>query len=113
MHKSVNVAVEIPEPSIEGDESKTELVSVGPGFARIIGLGDMYLDRLRQATVRETADDVHFTSAVAVVAANYDRLDWAYVDSQIQRTIEKDDVLGRSMKRVNSRVRARVRRRLR
>lgn len=113
IHERVNVAVEIPEASIEGDEDRVVVESLGTGAATIIGVDDLYLDRLRQATVREEADDVHFQSAVAVVASNYDRLDWNYINAQIASTTEADEVLGRAMRKVNNRVRARVRRRLR
>ena len=43
----VNVPVEFPESRIEGDESRTVDAPVGEGSARIIGLDDLYLDRVR------------------------------------------------------------------
>jgi hypothetical protein len=48
---------------------------VGPGRCRIIGLEDLYLDRLRQATIDERREGVAFKSALAVVAARFEDID--------------------------------------
>ena len=106
----VNVAVEFPESHIEGDESRTVEESVGEGSARIIGLDDLYLDRIRQATVSEDDHRVEFRSALAVAAAGFDRIDWRYVSKAITRTVDHDRFLGERMRNVDRRVRRRVRR---
>jgi hypothetical protein len=111
-HPRAQVAVEFPDTRIDGDEGRTEEVPVGSGRARLIGLDDLYLDRLKQATVGERRGGVEFESALAVVAANLDRIDWTYVSSRIRATLESDRPLGEIMKRLDSRIRRRARRRL-
>ncbi len=106
----VNVPVEFPEARIEGDESRTVEASVGEGSARIIGLDDLYLDRVRQATVSEDDERVEYRSALAVAAAGFDRIDWRYVSKVITTTVERDRFLGELMRKVDRRIRRRVRR---
>ena len=65
------VAVEFRNSMVDGDESRTRDVPVGNGAARVIGLDDLYLDRLRQATIDERGERVEFNSALAVAAARY------------------------------------------
>lgn len=107
------VAVEFPESRIDGDESRTVLQPVGTGAARIIGLDDLYLDRLRQATMREGAEQIEYHSALAVAAANREAIDWGYVDDVIATTFDHSEVLGAAMRRIDERIRRRVRRRAR
>lgn len=105
------VAVEFPDSRIDGDESRTVEPRIGPGRPRIIGLDDLYLDRLRQATM-STHEGVEFHSALAVVAAAYDEIDWRYVRNRLRTIANDDPTVGESMKRVDSRIRRRVRRAL-
>jgi hypothetical protein len=105
------VAVEFPASRIDGDETRTVAVSVESGTARIIGLDDLYLDRLRQATMSQH-DGVEFNSALAVVAARYDDIDWAYVADRIAQITEREGPVGDSMKKIDSLLRSRVRRAL-
>src|SRR5207249_7906340 len=70
-HEATHVAVEFPDERIDGDESRTETVDFGNGSARIIGLDDLYLDRLRQATMTESEGDVAFMGAVAIAASRF------------------------------------------
>ncbi len=105
--------VEFPDSRIDGDERRTVEEDVGPGTARIIGLDDLYLDRLKQSTVDERREGVEFHSALAVVAARYDDIDWAYARRRIAETAERDPSLGDAMRRIDSRIRRRVRERLR
>ncbi len=74
--------MEFPEPFIDGDESRTHEATVGPGRARIIGLDDLYLDRLRRSTVSEF-EGIEFHSALAVAAAAFENVDWGYVRSRL------------------------------
>jgi hypothetical protein len=108
-HPTVQVAVEFPEPRIEGDESRTHEVKVGPGAARIIGLDDLYLDRLRQATMAEGREGVELKSAVAVAVARYEEMDWEYVAARIRNPEHTDPALAQIMKRLDSRIRRRAR----
>ncbi len=108
----IDVAVEFPEAFIDGDDDRTLMEEVEDGYARIIGVDDLYFDRLRQATVSEGAQDVHFHSALAVVAARYAYIDWGYVERRIEREIEIAPKAGQSMSRIDKDIRRRVRRAL-
>jgi hypothetical protein len=102
------VAVEFPDSRIDGDESRTVEVRAGSGTARIIGLDDLYLDRLRQSTVSEQ-EGMEFHSALAVAAAAYESIDWPYVRSRIKETEQTDNALGQAMRRNDRRIRRRAR----
>ena len=108
-HPRAQVAVEFPDARIDGDETRTEETPVGSGTARLIGLDDLYVDRLRQATISEHREGVEFQSALAVAAANLDAIDWVYVAERIRRVLETDRLLGEPMKRLDSRIRRRAR----
>jgi hypothetical protein len=58
-----------------------------------------------------THEGVEVHSTLAVAAAAYDEIDWQYVRNRL-RTFANDDPMGESMKRVDSRIRRRVRRAL-
>jgi hypothetical protein len=101
---------EFPDSRIDGDEGRTVEYDLGPGRARIIGLDDLYLDRLRQATMNEAREGVEFHSALAVVASRYEDIDWPYVRAGINRIREREGLVGDMMKRIDSRIRRRARR---
>jgi hypothetical protein len=104
---------EFPADKIDGDESRTVEETVGPGRCRIIGLDDLYLDRLRQATMNEKSEGVEFHSALAVAAARYEEIDWAYVRKRLELIrVKAGGGLGEMMRRIDSRIRRRVRRAL-
>lgn len=50
VHQTSKVAVEFPESRIAGDETRIRRESVESGVVAIIGVEDLYLDRVRQAT---------------------------------------------------------------
>jgi transcriptional regulator with XRE-family HTH domain len=105
--------VEFPEAMIEGDESRTVEVEVaGEASVRIIGVDDLYLDRVRQATVNEPVEGIEFHSALAVAAGAFEEIDWRYVSAQISATRRRGELLGGSMSRIDRRIRRRVRRAL-
>lgn len=106
----LNVVVEFPDDRIDGDESRTVEHPVGTGSARIIGLDDLYLDRLRQATIDEKREGVEFQSAWAVVVARYEQIDWRYIRSRLDEIQQREGAVGELMKRVDSRIRRRARR---
>ena len=109
-HADARVAVEFPDASIDGDPTRSVLARVAGGSAaRIIGVDDLYLDRLRQATMSEGAEDVHFHSTLAVAAACLDLIDWRYVRSRLQMIEGGDRLVGSAMRRVNMVIRRRVR----
>jgi transcriptional regulator with XRE-family HTH domain len=82
-------------------------------FERAEGrLDDLYLDRLRQATGDERNEGVEFQSALAVVAARYEQIDWSYIQRRLGEIRRKEGPLADIMKRIDSRIRGRVRRAL-
>jgi hypothetical protein len=108
VHSDVEVAVEFPDARIDGDESRTREVRAGPGKARIIGLDDLYLDRLRQSTVSDH-EGVEFYSALAVAAAAYENIDWPYVRARIKAIERTDPHVGQTMRRNDRTIRRRAR----
>jgi len=113
IREGLPVAIEFPDSRIDGDEERTIDVSVPGGAARVIGLDDLYLDRLRQATVNEaSAGGTEFQSALAVVAARYEDIDWPYVRSRIVTISMAEGPIGETMRRINSRITRRIRRSL-
>jgi hypothetical protein len=104
--------VEFPDDRIDGDESRTVEHAIGIGHCRIIGLDDLYLDRLRQATIDERREGVEFQSALAVVAARYEEIEWTYVRHRLDEIRRREGPIADMMKRIDSRIRTRVRRAL-
>lgn len=109
---SIPVAVEIPDSQIDGDLARTHLEHVSGGAARIIGLDDLYLDRLRQATMQEGVEGVEFHSTFAVMAARYEDLDRGYIDERLSKIQEHEPALAETMRRIHRKLETRVRRRL-
>jgi hypothetical protein len=109
-HPRAQVAVEFPDSKIDGDERRVIEVPIGSGRARIIGVDDLYVDRLTQATMSEGSEGIEFESALAVAAANLDVIDWTYVQGRIQEALLSDLPLGQIMKRLDSKIRRRARR---
>lgn len=105
----LRVAVEIPSSRIDGDVERTIVEPVGEGKARIIGVDDLYLDRVRQATLAEGRDDIHFDSALAVAVTCFEAIDWPYVDERIMTAVAEERLVGEAMARVDVRVRRRAR----
>jgi hypothetical protein len=104
--------IEFLDTRIEGDDERIHTTRVGGGSVRIIGLDDLYVDRLKQATTNEPREDIHFQSALAVAASRYDDINWTYVSSRIEATQRSEPLNGQAMRRVNSRIRSRARRAL-
>jgi hypothetical protein len=104
--------IEFPDTRIDGDEERVHVTRVGGGSVRIIGLDDLYVDRLKQATSNESQEDVHFKSALAVAASRYDDINWRYVTGRISATVRSEPLVGQALRRVNSRIRSRARRAL-
>lgn len=109
MREGVDVAIEVPDADIDGDRARTVLQAAGGGAARIIGIDDLYLDRLRQATMNETVEDVHFNSALAVCAAGYESIDWRYVRKRIATIHAENALVADAMRRLNAKIRRRAR----
>lgn len=102
------VAVEFPG---SGDDiERTVEVTVDRVSIQIISCEDLYLDRVRQATVLWPREDVSYDSAVEIALTNYPRMDWDYVFGRIKAAIRSEPNVGKVMAGVNRRVRLRVRR---
>lgn len=113
-HDASKVAVEFPDTRIDGDEARIERIRVGGGIASIIGIDDLYLDRLRQATapLANVEGSIEFHSALAVAAGGLDRIDRRYVLSRIREIERSEGGIGERMRQLDSRIRRRVRRAL-
>jgi hypothetical protein len=111
-HEASKIAVEFPDTRIHGDESRIERIRVGGGTVAIIGVDDLYLDRLRQATapLANVEGTVEFQSALAVAAGAFDRIDRRYVLRRIREIERSEGRIGERMRTLDVRIRRRVRR---
>jgi hypothetical protein len=102
------VAVEFPG---SGDDiEKTVQVIVDGVSILMISCEDLYLDRVRQATVSWPREDVSYDSAVEIALTNYPRIDWDHIFDRIKTATRSEPYVGTAMAGVNRRVRLRVRR---
>jgi hypothetical protein len=110
-HDGSRVAVEFPDTRIDGDEDRIDRIRVGGGIAAIIGVDDLYLDRLRQATapLANVEETIEFHSALAVAAGAFDRIDRRYVLRRFREIERSEGPIGQRMRRLDSRIRRRVR----
>jgi hypothetical protein len=108
-HARSKIAVEFPETTIDGDEARVVHRAVGSGIAAVIGVDDLYLDRIRQATVDERNPDSEAArAALAVAVASYDEIDWRYVERTIKATERDNSPLGKPMGTAHRVVRRRL-----
>ena len=108
VHDRTNVAVEFPEAAIDGDPERTTIFEIGAARVRIIGVDDLYLDRVRQATATESESDQAFQGAVVIAVARYEEIDWLYVKKVVDATRTAHRTLGEAMARINRKVRRRA-----
>jgi hypothetical protein len=102
------VAVEFPG---SGDDiQRTVVVKVAGISIRIISCEDLYLDRVRQATVAWPREGVSFDSALEIALTNYVTMDWDFVRGRLRVIVSTERAVGTLMASVNRRVRARARR---
>jgi hypothetical protein len=104
--------VEFPDTRIDGDVRLIEVARVGGGSVRIIGLDDLYVDRLKQAARNAAEEDIHFNSALAVATSRYVDINWTYVAKRVATTLKTEPLVGEAMRRINRRIRAQARRAL-
>jgi hypothetical protein len=111
-HDASHVAVEFPDDRIDGDEDRIERVPVGHGTAAIIGVDDLYLDRLRQATapISNVEGSIEFHSALAVATGAFERLDRRYVLRRIREVERREGGIGARMRELDARIRRRAKR---
>jgi hypothetical protein len=102
------VAVEFPG---SGDDiERTVIVKVAGVSVLMISCEDLYLDRIRQATVTWPREDVSFDAAFEIALTNYATMDWDYVRGRLGAATSKERIVGTLMVGVNRRVRSRARR---
>lgn len=109
VHTPSKVAVEFPESRIDGDEARVLRRPTGGGIAAVIGVDDLYLDRIRQATADDRASEGRGARAgLAVALAAYDEIDWRYVERVIAKTEQDNSLVGKPMREVHKKIRRRL-----
>lgn len=109
--KDLPVVTEFPhDESFEVMRTSHEVV--GGVDVRVIGVDDLYLERLGQTTMSESTEDVHFASALAVAVANWAQLDWTYIEKRIRDTVVSNPRLGASLMKMHRICRRVARRKL-
>lgn len=78
-HEEQGVAVEFPEAIADADPARMH----EHRGALIIGVSDLYLDRLRQSTANENPNSVEHQSLLAVASSCMEIIDWPYVRRRI------------------------------
>jgi hypothetical protein len=106
-HDASLVAVEFPDSRIDGDEDRIDRISVGEGTAAVIGVDDLYLDRLRQATapLANVDESIEFRSALAVATGAFERIDRRYVLRRLREIEDREGRIGAMMRKLDSRIR--------
>lgn len=104
----MGVGVEFPH-----DESfevrRTFDKKIKGAIVKLIGVDDLYLDRLSQSTATMNVRDESFTSVVAIALSNWSVLDWGYIDARIREIGLTNRPVGEAMKAMQRRCRREVR----
>ena len=100
VRQDISVAIEFPHDQTF-EVKRTYDETVNDVLVKVIGVDDLYLDRLGQSTATENLRDQHFASLLAVALTNGDRLDWKYIEGRIEETVTLNPPLGHSMRRMN------------
>ncbi len=104
-HEASRVAVEFPESRIDGDEARVLSITRGGSQVAIIGVDDLYLDRLRQSTSESGPPGIQFTAALAIALANHEAMDWNYIERVLSREGREQPRVGTHMKSAHRRIR--------
>lgn len=91
-------------PGAGDDIRRTIEVQLGDATAVLISLEDLYLDRLRQATVTGASSHRHFKDAVAVLLARWEAVDWDYLAARIEEIATNDVLVGNAMRSTHPKV---------
>jgi len=102
------IAVEFPGSG--ADIQRTVVVKVGGVSILMISCEDLYLDRIRQATVSWPREDVSFDAALELALTNYLTMDWDYMRGRLRTAASSERQVATLMASVNQRVRSRARR---
>ena len=112
VHAKVIHGVEFPGAGDDINRTVDVPISgTGGAMAKVIGLEDLYLDRLRQSTASETSrHSQRLDSTVMLLVARDATLDRDYVRTQIAAIIVREPVVGQAMKLMQRRAETRARR---
>ena len=103
------VPVEFPGGPFAGVRERTALAGPTDVAVPVIGLDDLYLDRLAQATVSLAENTVEFESALALAAYRFDSIDWNLVSRLVSQERRSNPMVGDRMARHNRRIRRLIR----
>jgi hypothetical protein len=104
LREDIPIATEFPhDESFEVRRTFDERVA--NVVVRIIGVDDLYLDRLGQSTSTMNVRDQHFSSLLAVALTNWENLDWSYIETRIAEMTSVRADLGDSMRSIHRRCR--------
>lgn len=104
-HAEANVAVEVPDSLVDRDPERFAVVRVDGTPVTVIGVADLYLNRVRQATASDV-ESVSFFSALAIATDRFEEIDWRYVARRLR---EERGMVGDAMRRIDRKVRRRAR----
>ena len=100
--EGLDVGVEFPG---SGDDIRATVELERAGIKlRMISKEDLYLDRLRQATITPKVKGVEYDSALAVAVANLEDMDWDRVRRQLAEIASEEPWLGPVMAKLHPRV---------
>lgn len=105
-----DLAVAVEFPGSGDDIERTVALTVSGVAILMISCEDLYLDRVRQATVSWPHEDVSFDAAFEIGLTNYATMDWDYVRRRLRTATSSEGAVGTLMASVNRRVRSRARR---
>ena len=108
IREDLPVAVEFPGSG--ADIERTVVVKVAGVSILMISCEDLYLDRVRQATVSWPREDVSFDAALELALTNYVTTDWDYVRDRLRAAALSEPLVATLMSSVHRRVRSRARR---
>jgi hypothetical protein len=108
-HDASSVAVEFPDSVIDGDPERVLRVEISGASVAVIGVDDLYLDRVRQSTA-DPPGMPQYEAALSIAGANLESMDWPYIEGVLERIRSTDPVLGRLMGETHRRVRDRLKR---
>jgi hypothetical protein len=104
VREDIPIAIEFPhDESFEVRRTVDEKVT--NVIVKIIGVDDLYLDRLGQSTSTMNVRDQHFSSLLAVALTNWDKLDWRYIGRRVAEITKEKPDLGASMKTMHRKCR--------
>jgi hypothetical protein len=87
------LAVEFPERELAGDITRVVRDTVHGHPFTVIGIDDLYLDRLRQATAKRLGEEDRLAGAYALLATRKNEMDFRYISRRIRVEIAENPLL--------------------